>query len=252
MRRQLLVALVLVVVCAAQAAAQQPGQPGQPGAPPNAATTQQQGAQAGQLDQAIAACLLLGNQEEIVVAELAERHAKHEEVKQFAQQMIEDHRRALEKIRQQYPQLASVGQQLGAAGGATAPGETTVAQSPRPGQPGQPGQPTAGQDPMFHQMLGLQTTIAQQCLELTRQELEQAEDFDTAYMGQQVGAHLGMLAKLKGSEQFASAKLKPVLQELTQTVEQHFEHAKKIKTALKDKPSDGRQARTGAASERRQ
>jgi hypothetical protein len=174
--------------------------------------------------------------------------------------MIEDHRRVAEKVRQRFPQLASVGQTLGGAGGDRT---TTNGQTPRPGQPGQAGQPgqpgqqpgqqTAGQDPMFNQMLALQTSIAQQCLELTKRELEEAENFDMAYIGQQMGAHLGMLAKLKGSESFASAELRPVLQEITQTVDQHFKHAKQIKTALKDDDSaGGRQARTGAVGERRQ
>jgi hypothetical protein len=79
--------------------------------------------------------------------------------------------------------------------------------------------------------------VAQRCLALTQQELEQHQgaEFDMAYMGQQIVAHVSMLAKLQASEQMASGELRQFVSQAIQTVEHHRQMAKDIKSALKQR-----------------
>jgi len=233
--------LALLVLISSQAMAQNPGQPVQPGTQPprtTVATGGAPGAQAGGLttvDQAIASCVALGNQEEIALARFAQDHAKSNEVKEFAKMMSDDHKQALQKLRQIAPQTATVGANLEASNSQPAAGFQ------QPGATGaQPGQLGAGGDgALFSQMLSLQERIAQECLSLTKEELTKSEDFDHCYIGQQVGAHIGMLAKLKGSEQFASPQLRAFIDEATKTVEKHLDKAKQIAKSLEDESRSG-------------
>jgi putative membrane protein len=225
MCRSFVGAFAVLALAAAQAAAQTATQPRQPGQQPYAggvpaATAGGQAGAAAQLDQPIAACLLLGNQEEIALARFAQEHAKSDDVKEFAKMMDEDHRKAVEKLRQIAPQLASVGENLEAGRNAQGANQNANVQG-------------AGAD-MFSQVLALQESVAQQCLTLTQRELGEKDgnEFDRCYIGQQMGAHLGMLAKLKGSEQFASPQLKSFIQEATKTVQKHFDKTKEIAKTL--------------------
>jgi predicted outer membrane protein len=241
--QSLALSAVMAMSAVAQNPATRPAQPGQPR--PAGAVTQpgQPGAQAGNLDQGIAACIALGNQEEIALAQYASTRAKNEKVKEFAQTMQREHTAALQKLRQVAPQLANWNLEL-QAGANTRPasGQTGVQQAGAPQQFGnQPNgvqqaastQP-AGAGGHDAQMVALQRTIAQQCLALTQRELDEAgADFDHCYIGQQVGAHVAMLAKLQGSEQFAGPELRGFIQEATKTVEQHLQHAKQIAKELK-------------------
>jgi hypothetical protein len=95
-------------------------------------------------------------------------------------------------------------------------------------------------------MLAMQKDIAQKCLALTQRELGEYDGakFDQAYIGQQCGAHIGMLAKLTGSEQYASGELQPVLAQQQQTVEQHLQHAKQVMQQLEGRPETARRPTT--------
>jgi len=192
--------------------------PGQQAIQPRPGQRIAQPGQTGQtvdLNQAIAGCLLLGNQEEVALAEFAQSRAQNPRVKEFAQMMIQDHEQALAKLTRIAPELAQQAAalreaQTGARNAAAEPFGQTAA---------------AG-----HQVFALQKRVAQECLALTQQELgqKQGPEFDECYMGSQVGAHIGMLAKLRGSQQFASGELKQVIQEAEQTVQKHLDQAKQI------------------------
>ena len=192
------------------------------------------------LDKPIAACLILGSAEEVALAEFAESRIQNEQVKQFAQQMIKEHQQAITQLKQFAPQKVSL-KLDGEASRETQTRPRDAAQNratEREGQDRTKSDQTAqagGQhDELLQQALQMQRAIAQECLNLTQQELSEKEGpkFDQCYIGQQIGAHVGMLAKLTGSEQFASAELQPVLQQQRQTVEQHLQHAKKLAQQL--------------------
>jgi predicted outer membrane protein len=199
------------------------------------------GVAASHVDQAIAVCLALGNQEEVALAQFAEGRAKNQKVKQFAEMMITQHREALEKMHRISPQLASLPLQLDT----NLPGNASRASASQPATNGRVGN-------VDQQMIALQTSIAQQCLALTQKELgeKQGAEFDQCYIGQQIGAHVAMLAKLKGSEQFASEQLRAFIQDAEKTVETHHKHAKELANELM-KEHQGSQSAQRTESSRR-
>lgn len=215
--------------------------PGQtsPSALPGQATAQRQPGQAGQagqpggLDQQIAACMVLANQEEIALAEFAKERAESDQVKQFAEMLIEQHQQAINKIEQASPQVAAWNIQLRNA--------KSNQQAGAEAQPQASGQ-AAGQNPQY--LMARQ--IHEECLALTKEALSEMEgaEFDKAFVTQQCMAHLAMKAGIKGSEPFASQQLKPVLQEGLQMTEKHLAEAKNLKKQLKDDAAgEPRQAR---------
>jgi hypothetical protein len=82
--------------------------------------------------------------------------------------------------------------------------------------------------------------IAQQCLASVKQELGQYQglDFDKAFMGQQVMAHMEMIDKLKVLRNHASPQLQQHLDQELQLAQNHLQRAKQIKEQLKDRPSE--------------
>ena len=80
--------------------------------------------------------------------------------------------------------------------------------------------------------------VKSECLSLTEKELGQYQgaEFDHAFIGQQIGAHVGMLAVLRGSNSFASPELQKVIAEGEKMTTAHMAEAKKIMEQLKAAP----------------
>jgi predicted outer membrane protein len=89
---------------------------------------------------------------------------------------------------------------------------------------------------------------AQRCLQRTKEILneKQGAQFDECYIGQQVMAHVGMLAKLEASQNHVSPEFQQVIRESTQTVEQHLKEAQTIARSLEQQGGGQRGARPGA------
>jgi predicted outer membrane protein len=238
------------------------------GAGAQSSTTGAQGAQqGGKLDQKIATCLALGNQEEVALAQFAQDKAQNPQVKQFAQMMIEEHQQALSQLQQANPQLASLNLELqasttssrspGGASTASASGRavatasdtnatagadrsSTLADASSSDQRGSSSASPAGPD---QQEFQLARDIKQECLSLTQAELgrKQGADFDKAYIGQQLVAHTQMLAELRASQRHASSRLQPWLQQGTQMTEHHLAQARTIMEQLKQSEGAGGQ-----------
>jgi predicted outer membrane protein len=197
---------------------QQPGQPGaaatQPGAQPGARTA------GGSLDSHLAQCLTIDNQHEIAVAEIAKQRAKENEVKQFADKLIQDHTQFLQQL------ARFTGHQPGMAGGQ--PGEArTTERQPGAAQPGGMAQMQGG-EPNF---LAIKQQVSQKALELTKKELEKKEglEFDKCFVGEQIGAHICVLATLEVfKDQQVSPDLRSVIDKGIQTTQEHLDHAKKL------------------------
>ena len=218
-----------------------PGQPPQVSTLPVAndgATAQQP----GNLDQQIAACMLLGNQEEVALAQFAQQRAQHPEVKKFAQQMIEQHQQAIAKIEQAAPQVASMQLQLAGPAAGAQPGADQASAD----QAAQ-NRASVGSD---QQGIHLLKAVKQQCLELTEKELTslQGAEFDKAFMGQQVSSHIGMLAQLRGSRDFAGSQLQRVIADGEKMTEQHLAEAKQIMRQIKDQGSSQQTTQRPAAT----
>ncbi len=172
------------------------------------------------LDQQIATCLLLGNQEEIALAQFAEKHAQHELVKAFAKELVVAHTKALAAIQKAAPEVADL--QLTSA-------NVTSATADRSQPIGLAGKSNS---------TALMQQVKSECLSLTEKELGQYSgvEFDHAFIGQQLGAHVGMLAQLRGSNSFASPELQKVIAEGEKMTTAHMAEAKKIMAQLKAAP----------------
>lgn len=242
---------------------------------------QRAGQQGAGLDEHIAACLLLANQEEVALAKFAKEKCESEECKEFAQKLIDDHQQALAKIEQAAPRLAteelvlrntslnrnaraedqgraqrdaqSDARSEDRADAAAAEQAETQAETPaneRPvarteRQPAQGQDRTAaragGQSAALEPSLMLARQIKEECLAASVTALEEKEgaEFDRCFIDQQVMAHKLMTAQLKGSEPFASAQLKPLIQQSLKTTESHLAKAEELQKKLKkDKDSE--------------
>ena len=203
----------------------QPTQPGQPGG--QLQPQQQQGVQqrtanfrgesvgqasAQAIDGQLAACLILGNEEEIALGKFAIQRASTDKVKKFAQMMVDQHTQAASQLKQFAPQGASL--QLSESGGNPARNERAANASDQIGQ----------------QMLAIMRDAKQECLNLTQKELGQkrGEEFDHAYIGQQMGGHIQMIAALTAFEKHTSPELQRVVAEQKKTAEQHLDHLKQL------------------------
>ena len=161
------------------------------------------------------------NQAEISLAQLAQTKAQTPEVKQFAEQMIRDHTRFMQQL-QQFAQAGN-GQrepQNPAAGVSSNPQAT----APTAGNAAT-GQATA-QVPTPARGVSLFTVasqIQQRTGELLRNELNQQQGirFDQAYIGQQIGAHLHMLAALETARNFVSPAAQQLLDAGIRTTTDH-------------------------------
>jgi predicted outer membrane protein len=174
---------------------------------PEGAGSNERGASAG-VDHYLANCLLMKNQGEIELNQFAAGRAKHEDVKQFAQQMVQEHRQLGAKLER-------------------------VVQSGR----------DANRDAALNQLLDIDRQIGDKCGQMTRAKLEESPEaqFDKCFVGTQIGSHMQMLAALDVISQQSSGELRQVTEDAKATVKQHLEHAEKLMKDLES--ADARQAR---------
>lgn len=169
----------------------------------------------------LASCLALGNHEEIVLSDFAKRHVSNDKVKKFVDMMVSDHQKAMATLQRFVPPNVAMvisrdveGQNREMAQGRTDPATRTTMR------------PTEGSS----QLLQIQLQATKNCIKLTKDSLSQmqGDEFDKAYMGQQIGAHIAMLAKLQAMEPFVSGDLKKVVENTIQATQSHLDEAKTI------------------------
>jgi predicted outer membrane protein len=227
---------------------------------------------AQRIDQSVAAMLALGNHCEIQLGQLASQKSQNPQVKEFAQQMVQDHTKFLSQLQPFLPagfadDLKSEGAATGArsprtgAGAVRAEGaaetrpegaaaartadnpaaDNQVAQNDpqrpranqgrteaRQGEAGQQG------DQARNPMLQIQKDAAQRALAMTKEILneKQGSEFDKCYIGEQVMAHVHMLAKLEASQNHVSPEFQQIIRQGQQTTEQHLKHARTLAQQL--------------------
>jgi len=165
------------------------------------------------IDGQLAACLILGNEEEVALGKFATQHANSDKVKKFAQMMVDQHTQAAQQLKQFAPQGVSL--QLAESGRNQSRSERTAANA---------------SDQIGQQMLAIMRDAKQECLNMTEKELgrKRGEEFDHAYIGQQMGGHVQMIAALTAFEKHASPELQRVVSEQKKTAEQHLDHLKSL------------------------
>ena len=201
---------------------------------------------AGQMksqDAHFAACLILGSQNEIASAKLAEERSKSPEVKEFAQMMEKDHQQCITNLEKfagnLVPNRRMAKEPLGETrrdsrtegsgnGRATSNDEKRTEQEPQKvatekALAGATGMPTD-----MH--LQIHQEIADECLASTQRELSSKEgrEFDACYIGMQIAAHMHMVDEMKVLERHASPDLQAVLQKGLKVAEGHLAQAKEI------------------------
>jgi predicted outer membrane protein len=201
-------------------------------------------------DQMIAIALLLGNQEEVALAEFAQKRSQTPEVREFAAMMIKDHQPAVDKLQQLAPSMSAIGSDAAAAnaGASAAANQSNAPNSNRsrsaergsisPTSPsGESTMPasSSGGSKASATAIAFQQQTAARCLELTMEELGEleGEEFDMAYLGQQIVAHVSMLAKLETAAQMSSGDLQSFAAQSIPTVKHHHMMAKQMKKQLK-------------------
>ncbi|MGD9632442.1 MAG: DUF4142 domain-containing protein [Pirellulales bacterium] len=188
------------------------------------------------LDNYIANCLIIKNEAEIKANEFAEQRADNPKVKQFARQMVDDHRQLVERLKQ----LVSVGQ-AGAPQASTTTGAAGNAGQTLTGQ-----QSTISGNQLYAKLLELDHQITDQCTQMMQQKLgeKQGAEFDKCFVGAQVGAHMQMLAALEVISQQTTGQLQQLTHEAKAKVQHHLDQAEQLAKELEASGLPNRQARS--------
>jgi len=198
--------------------------------------------QSAHVDQMIANQLFEMSKGEVELANFALKHTQNEEVRRFAQMMIEDHT----NFNNQLAKFASP--ELAGNPSKEAPPPQPGKSSDRPtttespgataGEPARPGALTernpadrstetaAGGNPFVQ----ICQDISKQIGSAFQKELGQYQgsDFDRAYVGQQFWGHVVFIASAKGAANHVSPDLKQVIDQGATTGEKHLEHCRKL------------------------
>jgi predicted outer membrane protein len=247
-------------------------------------TQVQAGGQTQDVERYLASCLLAKNQAEIELAQFAQQQAQNPEVQQFAQQMIQDHQQIVQQLQQVAGQQGGRTEQRTSTN--TSQSRDASSQNGAQRQTDDtarlPGSSGAGQSESrnalgsstslqtesqsrsltalgssqdrtaFEQLIQIDRQIVEREGQAVREELQQKQgaEFDKAFMGTAVHAHVHMLAALETIEQQGQGQLAQVVQQARPMVQQHLDHAKQLKQQLDGaRPSAGGQAERRAQSE---
>jgi predicted outer membrane protein len=228
----------------------------------NYRAAQTTGGQSHAVDHYLASCLLGKNQAEVQLSELAKEKSENAEVKQFAQKMIDDHRKMIEQLQPLAGMQASTSR--GASESTTRTSDTTAL----PGSPSAtetiPPSGTTAAAPRIgastdvtattttsttdqtnahigalHQLGQIERQIGDRCLQMAKDELQRKSgtEFDKCFVGNVIGEHMHALAALEVIGQQTQGQLAQVAQQAQPTVKQHLEQAKQLMKQLEGQPS---------------
>jgi putative membrane protein len=229
-------------------------QPGRAGQSRQSVTANYRGqANTGQISSVesyLANCLLKKNQGEVEIGQFASEQSQNPQVKEFAQMLVKDHQKAVQKLQQ----IA------GADGSATRTSATSVDSTTRTEvnrAPADPGAARPRSDSIatdrdtnesvttsrtsaqgaggLSQLAAIEDKIYERCKQALREELQQKSgaEFDECFVGAQIGGHMQMLAALEVLSQEGQGQVKQFAQEAQPTVQKHLEHAKQLAKQLK-------------------
>ena len=221
----------------------------------------QTGALNQEVEQYVAACLLAKNKAEIEIAQFAQQQAQTPQVKEFAQQMVQEHRQLV----QQLQPLAGMYGGASRDAAAQSPGVSSEFESQRSDTTQLPGSPGASQaeprtatntaiapqrggsaqgNEALQQLMQIEKQITERHTKAVRQELQekQGAEFDKCFLGTQVASHIHMAAALETIAQQGQGRLAQLAQQAQPTVQQHLEHAKQLMEQLERSPQTGGRA----------
>jgi predicted outer membrane protein len=202
-------------------------------------------AQSGQLGQALldrmaAESMMQMAKGQIELANFALKHTQNDDVRKFAQSIIQDATNmdnqfqkfvGQETSGQQPPNPVGTQNQTPPAGtqNATAPGRQTTTAPPAQGAPGA----TAAAGESNWKSMSIDTIrkdISDQVVAAIEKELAQYQgsDFDRAFAGQQFWGHVVFVASAKAGAKHVSGELRQIVDEGARTAERHLEDCRKL------------------------
>ena len=160
------------------------------------------------VEQALVMKLEKANQAGIELAQLAQQKSDNQDVRQFAQTLIDDH----QSLNQDLKKLGMKSRSATAANHST-----QMAMVPR-------------------ELCRIGELACQNTLTMTKEMLgkHQGQDFNMAFLGQQCIAHMMMLAELKAIETEGPTELRPFATSAATKVEKHLDKAKQLAKKLQD------------------
>ncbi len=166
--------------------------------------------------------LAIANKAEIEIAELAVEKTETPEVRQFAQRMIDEHTDFMEKLKQFAPHERAADTATAADDPQATTAETAVALDEH------------------DKMKQVKKRAIAYKLSLTKQILNQHEgqDFDMGFLGQQIFAHIDMLAVLHAVKDEGNAEFQDLVKEGLETAEEHLTEARRLAKTLENRERD--------------
>jgi len=181
------------------------------------------------LDHLLASGLRQMSQGEVDLANFALKRSQNEEVRRFANMMVQDHEN-LDKQLQQYANLG--GQRGGTNEQSTASGNIAAnPANPQPANPNEANQANANQAHPHGALADLQKECGANIVASIEKQLGQFQgaDFDRAYLGQQFWGHVIFIAQAETAQKHVSNnELKQVIQQGQQTAEKHLQEAQRL------------------------
>jgi predicted outer membrane protein len=193
-------------------------------------------------DHHVAQCLILGNQNEIAAAKIAQKKGNNEEVKNFADTMVKDH----DKFIAELEKFAGHNYRHRDSGGSAAAPERVGAGERRTGtENAAPRSPEGkdakdGKDGEHHEHLAkfmrIHEELADQCRASVQRELDskQGKAFDECYMGMQIAAHMKMVDELTVLQRHVTPNFKSILERGRETAQHHLDNAKQVMKDVND------------------
>lgn len=219
-------------------------------------------------DDQIVAWLAPVNRGEMALAKLALDQANNSQVKRFAERMIQDHKQFEQDLREAFaawrtgrwsPETQAADAQNSRPAATGTPGtrrEDSVARGSAGNRPSerstQPDTNSSGRTRLgfrgetstgrtggearikLDPWVAVHEQVERESLSMMERELKarRGAEFDKAYIGQQIGAHIAMIAALKTLEQSASGDLRNVLAQAAHTAQEHLDVAKQLCESL--------------------
>lgn len=238
MFRKLLSASILLLGISGQVSAQTnpPRDPGQQSAAAGTSIEKTEN-----IDQKVAACLVLANANELAIADFAQGRIQDAQVEEFVSMLVSEHEEALSKIRSFAPQFAELGNEIRAEARkkqeseSKDSGDTTAKGDVRPSTP--PNMrtgtiPAKNADTWFE----IEKAAAGNCRQMMIEELSQhsGAEFDKAFLGAQVGVHIHMISRLEAVQPYVSEQMRPLIDDCLASTQKHLERARELCEGMKD------------------
>ncbi len=195
----------------------------------NKSKSERVGQQDKDLENTLAEWLMCGNLSEVELGEMAAERTQNPAVKDFAQRMVHAHSAYWQKL----TKFTTNPNQTIAQAKAKVESHTAQNKSSQRGNVIRGRSAFRGGE--FATLDEIGARAGELKIQMTKNLLKdyKGRDFDMAYIGDQIAAHIQILANLKAVEEYSTGDFKEAVEEGIQVTESHLKRAKEISTQLK-------------------